>query len=82
MKNVVQTLLAAGVGLTLGWACGQQVCRRKNAEAMVVDLRRHVPSAATIDKAQDRQLKEMRSVLNDAHKHILAVSKGLQKPAL
>ena len=82
MKNVVQTMLAAGVGLTLGWTCGQQVRRRKNAEAMVADLRQHLPSAGSIDKVQDRQLKEMRRVLNDAHKHILAVSKDLPKPTL
>ena len=76
MKNIIRTLLAAGVGLTLGWVCSQAT-RRKDAEAMVAD-----PTAGSTNKAQERQLKKIRSVLNDAHKHILAVSKGLQKPAL
>jgi hypothetical protein len=81
MKNIVRTLLAAGVGLTLGWACGQ-AGRRKNVEPMSADLHQPLPPADSTNKAQDRQLKKIRSVLNDAHKHILAVSKGLQKPAL
>jgi len=76
MKNIIRTLLAAGVGLTLGWVCSQ-ITRRKDAEAMVADA-----SAGSTNKAQERQLKKIRSVLNDAHKHILAVSKGLQKPAI
>ncbi len=76
MKNIIRTLLAAGVGLTLGWVCGH-AGRGKNAETMVAD-----PTAGSTNKAQERQLKKIRSVLNDAHKHILAVSKGLQKPAV
>ena len=75
MKNIVWTLLAAGVGLTLGWVCSQAT-RPKDTEAMDAD-----PSAGSTNKAQERQLKKIRSVLN-AHKHILAVSKGLQKPVV
>ena len=78
MKNIVRTLLAAGVGLTLGWVCGQ-AGRRKNAEAMSADL--PLPPAGSANKTQEHQLKKIRSVVNDIHKHILAVSKGLQKPA-
>jgi hypothetical protein len=74
-------LLAAASGLTIGWVGGQQVCRRKNAEAMVADLRQQTAPASSPDKIQ-RQLKQIRSVLNDTHKHIVAVSKGMQKPAL
>ena len=81
MKNIIRTLLAAGVGLTLGWACGH-AGRGKNAEAMIDNLHQPLPPAGSTNKAQERQLKKIRSVLNDAHKHILAVSKGLQKPAL
>ncbi len=39
------------------------------------------PTAGSTNTAQERQLKKIRSVVNDIHKHILAVSKGLQKPA-
>jgi hypothetical protein len=80
MKNIIRTLLAAGVGLTLGWVCGQ-AGRRKNAEAMV-DVNQPLPSDASTDKVRERQLRQIRSVVNDIHKRILTVSKGLQKPAL
>ena len=33
------------------------------------------------NKGQQRQFKELRSVLNDVHKHIVAVSKALKIPA-
>lgn len=80
MKNIVRTLTAAGVGLTLGWVCGQ-ARRGKNAEVMIADLHQSLPPAGSTNETQERQLKKIRSVVNDIHKHILAVSKGLQKPA-
>ena len=80
MKNIVRTLLATGVGLTLGWACGQ-ARRGKNAEVMIADLHQPLPPAGSTNKTQEHQLKKIRSVVNDIHKLILAVSKGLQKPA-
>jgi hypothetical protein len=81
MKNIIRTLLAAGVGLTLGWVCGQ-AGHRRNTEAMIAGPQQPLPPAGSTNQAQDRQLKKIRSVVNDIHKHILAVSKGLQKPAL
>ena len=69
-------LIAVSLGFIIGWAFGEELGRRRCAEEKVESLRdqlRHV-SLPT----ENRQLKEMRSVLNDAHKHILAVSKGLQ----
>jgi hypothetical protein len=59
----------------------QQVCRRKNAEQQLAELSTNLPRACSGTKAQQRQFKELRSVLNDAHKHILAVSKALKIPA-
>ena len=79
MKNIVGILLAAGVGLTLGWIYGQ-AGRGKN-EAMIADPHQPLPPAGSTNKTQEHQLKKIRSVVNDIHKHILAVSKGLQKPA-
>jgi hypothetical protein len=70
-------LIFAAFGLMVGWALGDEVRRRKNAEERVDDLRDQLQRAGA--PTQERQLKEMRAVLNDAHKHILAVSKGLQK---
>jgi hypothetical protein len=60
-----------------GWVCGKQVADRANAEAMVEELRKRLKQASS-ETSQYRQLREMRSILNDAHKHILAVSKGLK----
>jgi len=76
-NNTTRILLAAGAGFTLGSVCGQQASRRKNTAVPPQQL----PTASTPDKAQERQLKQIRKVLNDTHKHVVAVSKGLQKPA-
>jgi hypothetical protein len=74
-------LLATCFGLMIGWTCGEQVCRRKNAEEKVEELREQLQHAYSTVPARERQLKEMRSVLNDVHKHIRAVSKALKNPA-
>jgi hypothetical protein len=70
-------LIFTALGLMIGMALGDEVRRRKNAEEQVEDLRDRLKRAPV--PLQDRQLKEIRSVLNDAHKHILAVTKGLEK---
>ncbi len=80
MSVTTVVLLSVGLGLIAGWTCGDEVRRRKNAEAKVEDLRQHLQHACSGAPTQERQLKEMRSILNDAHKHILAVSKGLKNP--
>jgi hypothetical protein len=75
--NTVWMLIAAGIGLMMGWALGSEVRRRKNAEEKVTDLHsqlKHAPAPAL-----ERRLRQMHGTLNDAHKLILAVSKGLQK---
>ena len=69
--------IAATLGFLIGWLCGEQVARRACAEAMVRELRERL-ERVTSETPQDLQLTEMRHVLNDAHKHILAVSKGLK----
>jgi Flp pilus assembly protein TadB len=74
-------LLAASFGLMIGWVCGEQVSRRKNAEAMVEDLSERLEQASSEAPARNRQLQEMRKVLNDTHKQILAVSKALKNSA-
>ena len=71
-------MIFIALGLMIGMALGDEVRRRKNAEEQVEDLRDQLKRALV--PLQERQLREMRSVLNDAHKHILAVSKGLEKP--
>ena len=73
-------LLVAAFDFMIGWVCGQQVCRRKNAEQQLAELTNNLPRACSGTKAQLRQFKELRSVLNDAHKHIVAVSKSPKNP--
>jgi hypothetical protein len=73
--------MALCLGFMVGWVCGEEVYRRRNAEAMVEDLSERLEQASSEAPTQHRQLKEMRGVLNDVHKHILAVSKALRKPA-
>ena len=70
-------MIFIALGLMIGMALGDEVRRRKCAEEQVEDLRDQLKHAPV--PLQERQLREMRSVLNDAHKHILAVSKGLEK---
>jgi hypothetical protein len=67
-------LVMAAFGFMIGWALGDEVRRRKNAEERVDELRDQLKHSAV-----PAQLREIRSVINDAHKHILAVSKGLEK---
>lgn len=74
-------LLAAAFAYMIGWVYGEQVCRRKNAEEQLAELSNYLPRIWSETQMQQRQLKEMRSILNDAYKHIVAVSKGLKNPA-
>jgi hypothetical protein len=79
IEPIVKILLAAAAGLTIGWVGCENVYRRKHAEITVNALRQQTAPASSPDTIQ-RQLRQIRGVLNDAHKHILAVSKGLKKP--
>lgn len=79
-ETIVRILLATAAGLTVGWVCCENVYRRKNAQAMAALLRRQTTSASSPDTTQ-RQLRQIRSVVNDIHKRIMAVTKGLKKPA-
>jgi len=74
-------LVAAGSAFIIGWTCGEQLCRCKNAEEKIAELYDQHENTCSEEQEQRRQFKEMRSVLNDAHKHIVAVSKALKIPA-
>jgi hypothetical protein len=66
--------LSVCLGFIVGWVCAEQVTRRVNAEAQVEDLFERLEQASI----QERQLKEINTVLKEAHQHILAVSKSLE----
>ena len=75
--TLLRRLILFCLGFIFGWAGGEELSRRRCAEEKVEDLRDQLEEAAT----QQRQLQQMRGVLNDTHKRLLAVSKGLEKPA-
>ena len=81
VEILMSMLLAAPFAYMIGWISGEQVSRRKSAEEQLAELSNYLPRIWSGTQAQQRQLKEMRSILNDAHKHIVAVSKGLKNPA-
>ena len=64
-------LIVATFGFVIGWAFGEELGRRRCAEEKVEDLCDQLEQATTLNS----HLKEMRSVLNDAHKRILALVK-------
>jgi hypothetical protein len=43
MEETIAVLLSAGLGVTAGWLWGDEVHRRKDAEAMAEHLRLHAP---------------------------------------
>jgi septal ring factor EnvC (AmiA/AmiB activator) len=74
-------LLAAAFAYMVGWISGDQVSRRKSAEQQLAELTSYLPRIWSSTSDQQLELKQIRSVLNDAHKQIVAVSKGLKNPA-
>ena len=74
-------LLVAAFAYMIGWASGELLGRCKNAEEKVAELSDQLEHAGSRTQEQQRQFKELRSVLNDVHKHIVAVSKALKIPA-
>lgn len=73
------TLLYVGLGLRAGWFWGDEVRRRKIAEAKVDDLGRQLQKTSFKTPPPEAQLTKIAIVLNEAHKLIHAVSKGLEK---
>ena len=61
-------LIFIALGLMIGMALGDEARRRKNAEEQLEDLREQLV-----------QSREIRAVLNDTHRRVVAVSKGLEK---
>lgn len=72
-------LMAAGVGLAAGWAIGDLTRRYRHGDQQLNALRRQLPQPYSAVLFQQRQLKEIRGVLNDPHKMVRAVSKSLEK---
>jgi hypothetical protein len=74
-------LLVAAFAYMIGWVNGELLSRCKNAEEQLAEFRDQPPQTCSGMPEHRRQFKELRGVLNDAHKHIVAVSKALKIPA-
>ncbi len=58
---------------------GQNFGRRKCLEEINDDLREELETARASEAPVRGELKRQRGLLNDIHKHVRAVSKGLEK---
>jgi methylthioribose-1-phosphate isomerase len=73
-------LISAAFGFMLGEALGGQARVRKYLEQANDDLREQLQAARPATPNLEQELRQQRRVINDIHKRIAAVTKGLQKP--
>ena len=73
-------LLSAAFGFMVGEAVGGQARVRKYLEQANDDLREQLQKVQPSPSTLQQELSQQRHVINDIHKRIAAVTKGLQKP--
>ncbi len=73
-------LISAAFGFMVGEALGGQARVRKYLEQANDDLREQLQEARPSAPDIQQELRQQRRVINDIHKRIAAVTKGLQKP--
>jgi hypothetical protein len=73
-------VLSAAFGFVVGDGFGESIGRRKCLEEANQDLRAQLKKVHRDDESLHRELKQQRGVINDIHKRVVAVSKGLGKP--
>jgi hypothetical protein len=73
-------MLSAFAGFIVGEALGGQARVRKYLEQANAELREQLRKAQPDPSSLQRMLNQQRGVINDIHKRIVAVTKGLQKP--
>ena len=71
-------VLSAGIGLIGGWTIGDLVRRYRQGAEQLDALRRQLPQPYSTVLFQERQLRELRGVVNDTHRMIRAVTKSLE----
>ena len=71
-------LMSAAFGFIVGEAYGDQARHRKCLEQANADLRDRLQTAHTCSQSM-QALDQQRCVINDIHKRIVAVTKGLEK---
>ena len=75
----VWMMLFAAFGFIAGDAFGDSRRHRKCLEQANEQLRDELERAAAREEPLLRELKQQRGIINDIHKRVLAVTKGLQK---
>ena len=73
-------VLSAAFGFMVGEAFGDSLRHRKCLEQANADLRDQLQNAQPCSTNLQPALNQQRRVINDIHKRIVAVTKGLQKP--
>lgn len=73
-------VLSAAFGFILGEAYGDQARHRKSLEQANADLRDRLQTAHTCSPSM-QALDQQRRVINDIHRHVVAVTKSLEKRA-
>jgi ParB-like chromosome segregation protein Spo0J len=71
--------LIAAIAFILGEAYADLRRRRKHLRELTEELQERLQQASLDMKPIQRALKEQRAVINDTHRRLLAVSKGLEK---
>jgi hypothetical protein len=74
-------LLPAAFGFLAGEAFGDSRRHRKCLEHANDDLYDELEKARAFEEPLHRELKRQRGVINDIHKHMVAVTKSQIKPA-
>ena len=72
-------LLSAAFGFLIGDAFGDSTRHRKCLQQINDDLRDELEQAHANEEPLHRALKQQRGVINDIHKRVVAVTKGLEK---
>jgi hypothetical protein len=73
-------LLSATFGFMIGEAFGGQARLRKYLEQANKDLREQLEKAQPCAQALQRALDQQSKVINDIHRRLVTVTKGLEKP--
>ena len=74
-------LLSAAVGFMIGDALGDNFRHRKCLEQINDDLRDELEKARANEEPLHEVLKQQRGVINDIHKHVVALSKAPNRPS-
>ena len=74
-------IMSAAFGFIVGEAFGDSSRHRKCLQQANEELRDRLQEATTDTEPIHRALKQQTGVINDIHSRLVAVSKGLEKPA-